>query len=167
MRPPVVPTSYYIRDGATNPNAAAGRTASNEGPAMWRQFIILIAVVGLGASALAQDRTVERRAKGPSGANIRIGMYINVKPDCTSGPLPTIRLVGVPENGKVNVKRVNVQATNYRQCLALTVPGYIAFYRSRPGFSGTDLVTLEIKLPDGRTEVQKITVTVAGADRSI
>ena len=134
---------------------------------MWRQFIILTAVIGLGALALAQDRTVERRAKGPSGANIRIGMYINVKPDCTSGPLPTIRLVGVPENGKVNVRRVNVQATNYRQCLALTVPGYIAFYRSRPGFSGTDLVTLEVKLPDGRTEVQKITVTVAGADRSI
>ena len=134
---------------------------------MWRQFIILTAVIGLGASALAQDRTVERRAKGPSGANIRIGMYINVKPDCTSGPLPTIRLVGVPENGKVNVKRVNVRATNYRQCLALSVPGYIAFYRSRPGFSGTDLVTLEIKLPDGRTEVQKITVTVAEADRSI
>ena len=134
---------------------------------MWRQFIILIAIVGSGASALAQDRTVERRAKGPSGANIRIGMYINVKPDCTSGPLPTIRLVGVPENGKVNVRRVNVQATNYRQCLALSVPGYIAFYRSRPGFSGTDLVTLEIKLPDGHTEVQKITVTVAGADRSI
>ncbi|MFY9624671.1 MAG: hypothetical protein WAJ91_09840 [Rhodoplanes sp.] len=134
---------------------------------MWRQFIILTAVVGLGASALAQDRTVERRAKGPSGANIRIGMYINVKPDCTSGPLPTIRLVGVPENGKVNVKRVNVRATNYRQCLALSVPGYIAFYRSRPGFSGTDLVTLEVKFPNGLTQVQKITVTVAEADRSI
>ena len=134
---------------------------------MWRQFIILTAVIGLGASALAQDRTVERRAKGPSGANIRIGMYINVKPDCTSGPLPTIRLVGVPENGKVNVKRVNVRATNYRQCLALSVPGYIAFYRSRPGFSGTDLVTLEVKFPSGLTQVQKITVTVAEADRSI
>ncbi|MFY9828301.1 MAG: hypothetical protein WAM17_15875 [Rhodoplanes sp.] len=134
---------------------------------MWRQFIILTAVIGLGASALAQDRTVERRAKGPSGANIRIGMYINVKPDCTSGPLPTIRLVGVPENGKVNVKRVNVRATNYRQCLALSVPGYIAFYRSRPGFSGTDLVTLEVKFPNGLTQVQKITVTVAEADRSI
>ena len=134
---------------------------------MWRQFIILTAVIGLGASALAQDRTVERRAKGPSGANIRIGMYINVKPDCTSGPLPTIRLVGVPENGKVNVKRVNVRATNYRQCLALSVPGYIAFYRSRPGFSGTDLVTLEVKFPSGLTQVQKITVTVAEGDRSI
>ena len=134
---------------------------------MRRQLIVLIAIIGLSASAIAQDRTVERRAKGPSGANIQIGMYINVRPDCTSGPLPTIRLVGVPENGKVNVKRVNVRATNYRQCLALNVPGYIAFYRSRPGFSGTDLVTLEIKFPNGRTEVQKITVKVAGADRSI
>ena len=98
---------------------------------MRRQLIVLIAIIGLSASALAQDRTVERRAKGPSGANIRIGMYINVRPDCTSGPLPTIRLVGAPENGKVKVKRVKVRATNYRQCLALNVPGYIAFYRSR------------------------------------
>ena len=98
------------------------------------QLIVLIAILGLGASALAQDRTVERRAKGSSGANIQIGMYINVKPDCTSGPLPTIRLVGVPENGKVNVKRVNVRATNYRQCLALSVPGYIAFHGRDPVF---------------------------------
>ena len=96
-------------------------------------------------------------------ASIRIGVFVNVKPDCTSGPLPTIRLAGPPEHGKVAVKRVKVQATNYRECLALDVPGYIAFYQSRPDFSGTDLVTLEIKRPDGRVEIQKITVTVAEA----
>ena len=65
------------------------------------------------------------------------------------------------------VKRAKVQATNYRQCLALDVPGYVAFYQSRPGFSGSDRVTLEIKHPDGRIEIQKITVTVAESDRSI
>jgi hypothetical protein len=45
-----------------------------------------------------------------------------VKPNCTSGPLPTIRLIGPPEHGKVSVKKVNVNATNYKQCLALEVP---------------------------------------------
>ena len=138
-----------------------------KGLAIRRQLLVLIAILGLGASAFAQDRTVERRAKGRPGASIGIGFFVNVKPDCTSGPLPTIRLAGPPEHGKVAVKRVKVQATNYRECLALNVPGYIAFYQSRPGFSGTDLVTLEIKRPDGRVEIQKITVTVAEADPSI
>src|SRR5262245_44304662 len=35
--------------------------------------------------------------------------------------------------------------TNYKQCLALEVPGCIAFYRSRPDFSGVDELTLEVK----------------------
>ena len=134
---------------------------------MRRRLCVAIAVLALGASALAQERTVERRANGQAGKSIRIGVYVNVKPDCTSGPLPTIRLAGTPEHGKVAVKRVKVQATNYRQCLALDVPGYIAFYQSQPGFSGSDRVTLEIKHPDGRIEIQKITVTVAESDRSI
>jgi hypothetical protein len=134
---------------------------------MRRQLFILIAILGLVASAFAQERTVERRAKGRPGVDIQIGVYVSVKPDCPSGPLPTIRLAGAPEHGKVAVKRVKLQATNVRQCLALDVPGYIAFYKSRPGFSGTDLVTLEIKSSDGRIEIQKIKVTVVVADPSI
>ena len=43
---------------------------------------------------------------------------------------------------------------------ALEVPGFIAFYRSAPGFTGADVVTLEVKFPNGRTEIQKITVNV-------
>lgn len=92
---------------------------------------------------------------------------MNVKPDCTSGPLPTIRLIAQSAHGKVSVKKGNVNATNYKQCLALEVPGYVAFYRSAPGFSGTDVLTLEIKFPGGRTQVQKITVTVTGPDRTL
>ena len=70
---------------------------------------------------------------------------------------------GPPGHGNVSVKKVNVNATNYKQCLALEVPGYIAFYRAASGFAGTDVVTLEVRFPGGRTELQKITVTVTGA----
>ena len=52
-----------------------------------------------------------------------MGVYINVRPDCTSGPLPSIELTSPPENGKVTVKKAQVTATNYKQCLALEVPG--------------------------------------------
>ena len=127
--------------------------------------IALAFLGGLGfcAVALAQSQPIEHQAKGPADKDIQIGTYINVKPDCTSGTLPTIRLVGPHEHGKVSVKKVNVNATNYKQCLALEVPGYVAFYRSASGFAGTDVVTLEVKFPGGRTELQKITVTVEGS----
>jgi hypothetical protein len=129
-----------------------------------RSLLILVAIIGFVASAVAQDRTIERSAKGRSDSNIRIGTYVSVKSDCTSGPLPTIRLISPPEHGKVAIKKVKIRARNFRQCLAVTVPGYVAFYRSQPGFSGTDLVSMEVKFPKGRTVVQKITVTVAGPD---
>ena len=121
---------------------------------------ILAIPLVLAASALAQTQTVERSVRGPSDKDIRIGVYVNVQPDCTSGPLPSIRLSGPPANRKVAVRNVKIKATNYKQCLALQVPGYIAFYRSAPAFIGADIVTLEVKFPNGRTEIQKITVNV-------
>jgi hypothetical protein len=112
------------------------------------------------APALAQSQTVDRTANGSPGTDIRVGVYVNVKPDCTSGPLPSIQLISAPENGKVTVKQGKVTATNYKQCLAIEVPGFIAFYRSRPDFMGVDVLTLEVKFPGGRTELQRISITV-------
>jgi hypothetical protein len=88
---------------------------------------------------------------------------LNVRADCTSGPLPTIRLVSPPTSGKVVVKTAKVKATNYKACLALEVPAYIAFYKSAPDFSGADVMSVEVSYPAGRTEIQKITVNVSGA----
>lgn len=120
----------------------------------------LILAAGASSDALAQIQTVERAVKGLPAKDIRLGVYLNVLPDCTSGTLPAIRLLSPPANGAVNIKRGKVTATNYKQCLALEVPGFIAFYRSKPDFSGVDVVTIEVKYPGGRTEVQRISVTV-------
>ncbi|MBN8974158.1 MAG: hypothetical protein J0H51_19375 [Rhizobiales bacterium] len=119
--------------------------------------------------ALAQQpTTVERNAKGQTAKNIQVGLYINVKPDCSSGPLPTIRLVTPPANGTLTIRRGKVNATNYKQCLALEVPGFIAFYKSKADFIGTDVTTIEVKYPQGRVEIQRITVIVgAGAEQKI
>ena len=113
-------------------------------------------------SALAQEPTVERSVKAVPNKDTQIGVYLNVLPDCTSGPLPTIRLVSPPASGKVVVKTAKVKATNYKACLALEVPAYVAFYKSPPEFLGDDVMTIEVKFAGGRTEIQKITVNVAG-----
>jgi len=76
-------------------------------------------------------------------------MYFSVRPDRTSGPLPSIQLTSPLENGKATVKKATVTATNYKQCLALQVPAFVALYRSRADFVGVDVFTLEVKFPDG------------------
>ena len=92
----------------------------------------------------------------------QIGIYLNVLPDCTSGPLPTIRLVTSPAAGKVVVKTANAKTTNYKACLALEVPAYVAFHKAPPEFLGDDSLTIEVKYHGGRTEIHKITVNVSG-----
>ena len=110
----------------------------------------------------ALGQTISRAAKGEPGKDIRVGVFVNVKQDCTSGPLPTIRLVDKPANGTVTVKSAKINAKNYKQCLAMEVPGYVAFYKSEPTFNGVDTFTIEIRYPEGRTEMQKLNVTVGG-----
>jgi hypothetical protein len=126
-----------------------------------------IALTGIVAAliypALAEIRTSEKSARAQSGKDVRIGVYINIRPDCTSGPLPTIKLNSPPANGQVTVRRANVSATNYKQCLALQVPAYVAIYRSHANFSGVDTLELEVKLPNGRVEMQKFQITVGSS----
>jgi hypothetical protein len=121
-------------------------------------------VFACGTAASAQTQEVSRTVSGQPNTDIRVGVYVNVKPDCTSGPLPSIRLATPPENGKVTVKQAKVTSTSYKQCLAFEVPGFVAFYRPRADFAGVDVLILEVKFPGGRTEMQRISVTVgAGA----
>jgi hypothetical protein len=127
---------------------------------------LAIFVVGFSALASAQDKTVDRTAQGQAGKDVRVGLYVNAQDDCTSGPLPTIRLSTQPAHGRVTVKKAKVNATNYKQCLALEVAGYVAFYRSQPDFSGNDVFALEVKFPSGRMETQRFTVTIAAAGSS-
>ena len=125
---------------------------------------IALVLVGFTTSASAQEqpRVVERTVKSVPNKDTQIGVYINVQPDCTSGPLPTIRLVSPPASGKVVVKSGKVKATNYKACLALEVPGFVAFYKAPADFLGNDFLTIEVKYAGGRTEIQKITVNVSG-----
>src|SRR5262249_12690897 len=89
--------------------------------------VIAAVVVACTTSASAQEQSVSRVASGEPNTDIRVGVYVNVRPDCTSGPLPSIQLTSPPENGKVTVKKANVTATNYKQCLALEVPRLLRF----------------------------------------
>ena len=133
----------------------------------WRSGVAMLALTLAGAaiSSSALGQTVTRSARGEPGKDIRVGVFINVKQDCSSGPLPTIRLVEKPANGTVTVKSGKINAKNYKQCLALEVPAYVAFYKSEPTFSGVDSFVIEVRFPEGRTEMQKLNVTVGAGQK--
>jgi hypothetical protein len=131
---------------------------------MKRLFLgFALVVIGPGAPYAQTDvRMVERSVKTSPNKDTQIGLYLNVLPDCTSGPLPTIRLASAPASGRVVLKTAKMKATNYKSCLALEVPAYVAYYKSPPEFLGDDVLTIEVKYAGGRTEIQKITVNVVG-----
>ncbi len=150
--------------GNCNVTACRGPTRRDyRSMTMWAIGALLVATI---VPVLAEDRTVERSAKAQTGKDARIGVYLNVRPDCTSGPLPTIRLSTPPANGTVTVRKANVTATNYKQCLALQVPAFVAFYRSRANFSGVDALELEVKYQSGRVEMQKFKIQVGSSPAS-
>jgi hypothetical protein len=121
-----------------------------------------VLLLACSASVRAQVESVDRSANGQPGKDIQVGVYVNIRADCTLGPLPTIRLSVPPEHGNVTVRKAQFSVTNYKQCLAVQAPAYVAIYRSQPNFFGVDVLTLEVKYPT-RTEMQRISVTVGSS----
>jgi len=131
---------------------------------MMRSWFVAIVLFGASiAGAYAQASVVERAIKAPAGQIVRIGVFTTIRPDCTSGPLPAIRLVAPAAHGSVSVRRATLKATNVQQCLAIEVPALIALYRAAPNFSGTDQFQLEITFAGGRKELQHFQIAVTSA----
>ena len=84
--------------------------------------------------AQAQGNIPERELKAAAGRDLRVGVYTDIRADCTSGPLPAIKLAVPPAHGAVTVKRGTLKATNIKQCLATEAPAFVAFYRARARF---------------------------------
>src|SRR5208282_5171181 len=118
----------------------------------------LLCVAALAARA--QENLVEREVRAAPGRDVRIGVYTDIRSDCSAGPLPAIRLVTAPAHGTVSVKRGTLKATNFKQCLGIEVPAFVGFYRAAAEFSGPDIFELEISTRDGRKQRQRIRVLV-------
>ena len=120
----------------------------------------LLLAGALAAYAQDQDNVIERQLKAAPGRDVRAGVFTDIRPDCTSGPLPAIRLATPPAHGNVTVKRGTLKATNIKQCLAIEVPAFVAFYRASAEYSGADDFELEIALPNGHKRRERVHVTV-------
>ena len=126
-----------------------------------RWFAAIFLLCALAHDARAQADSVEREFKAQPGRDLRVGIFTNIRPDCSSGPLPAIRLVSAPAHGSVSVKRATLKATNFKQCLAAEVPAFVVFYRAAQDFNGADTFDVEISSVGGRKQIQHFRVNVA------
>ena len=118
-------------------------------------------VLDARAQPQPEGEVTERHVTASPGHDKRVGVYINIRPDCTGGPLPAIRLLNAPAHGSVIVKRGRLKATNVKECLAIEVPALLASYRAVGSFTGNDEFELEITLQGGRKQVQRFHVNVS------
>jgi hypothetical protein len=126
----------------------------------WLTLPSICFLLALSANALAQTQTIERQVKGKPDTNINAGIFATVRRDCTAGPLPAVRLLTPPTHGQVTVRQGKLRATNVKQCLGMELPAFVAIYRSDRNFIGEDVFTLEVIGAEGKSQVQRIKVTV-------
>jgi hypothetical protein len=117
-------------------------------------------LVLVGTAALAQTNSTHRSAEAVAGKSLRLGTYGNVQKDCTSGPLPTVRVLTPPRHGELNVRSGSLKAGRITRCPDLRATAQGVFYQASPKYSGTDEVSFEVKSASGKVETYTVRITV-------
>jgi len=114
------------------------------------------------SAAAGQEALEEHSVSGPAAQDIRAGWFGKLNPDCSSGPLPQTRLVNPAANGTVKLRKAKVRTNKFSRCPNAELPAWVAFYRAKPGYCGTDNFTLEVTGESGVPSRHKFKVNVEG-----
>jgi hypothetical protein len=125
------------------------------------KWLATAALLCWASAGYSQDNSIDREIKAVPGREVRVGVYSSIRPDCTAGALPAIRLAVAPEHGTVTVRRAMLKATNVKQCLAVEVPAFVAFYRASQDLKSDDRFELEVSFAAGRKQLQRFHVGIS------
>lgn len=120
--------------------------------------------LALTLSAQAQT-TVTRSETVAPGKPVRLVIAPNLKKDCSTGPMPEIKVSTVPKNGSIITKTGKLKTPSGYRCPNKEAEAQAVFYQSKAGFSGSDEVLVEIKTSEGTIERQDIRITVDAAKK--
>jgi hypothetical protein len=114
-----------------------------------RRLSIFLIILFSSQGAIAQTRTVI------AGKPFKLYAASSTNPDCSSAGDVLIRVAEPPSNGSVSISRGSVfpdfPPHNVRSaCNRRRVPGTVATYIARRGYTGPDSVSLEIIFPSGQ-----------------
>jgi hypothetical protein len=126
-------------------------------------LVLACCLVLPGAAALAQTNSAHRSTDAIAGKSHRLGVYGNVQKDCTSGPLPTVRVVTPPKHGELNVRSGKLKAGRISRCPKLEATAQGVFYKPNSTYKGADEVSYEVKSASGKVESHTVKITVKEA----
>ena len=121
------------------------------------------ALILAATAALSQSNNAYRSTDVVAGKPHRLGVYGNVQKDCTSGPLPTVRVVTLPKHGELNVRSGKLKAGRISRCPKLEATAQGVFYKPNPTYRGADEVSYEVKSASGKVESHTVRITVKEA----
>ena len=124
------------------------------------------ALILAATAALSQSNNAYRSTDVVAGKPHRLGVYGNVQKDCTSGPLPTVRVVTPPKHGELNVRSGKLKAGRISRCPKLEATAQGVFYKPNPTYRGADEVSYEVKSASGKVESHTVRITVKEATPS-
>jgi hypothetical protein len=129
-------------------------------------LVLACCLVLPGVAALAQTNSAHRSTDVVAGKSHRLGVYGNVQKDCTSGPLPTVRVVTPPKHGELNVRSGKLKAGRISNCPKLEATAQGVFYKPSSTYKGADEVSYEVKSASGKVESHTVRITVKDATAS-
>jgi len=103
-------------------------------------FALLCAAVALPAAAQEQ---LFRTVKVEAGTPARLAVHVNMKTDCTPGPLAEIKVRQMPAHGTLLLRRGKANLKSGK-CQGST-PAQALFYLARAGYTGPDKIEYEVK----------------------
>lgn len=115
------------------------------------------------SAAQAQGTSAYRSADAVAGEQQRLGVYGNVQKDCTSGPLPTVRVLTPPKRGELNVRSGKLKPGRISLCPKLEATAEEVFYKANAAFKGTGKVAYEVRSASGKVESHTVKFTVKEA----
>jgi hypothetical protein len=129
-----------------------------------RRLALGFLLCACASAVYGQTDSIDHKIRAALGREVRIGIYTSMRPDCTAGPLPAIRLSVAPEHGAITVRRATVKAINVKQCLAAELPALVAFYRPKADSANDDHFELEVSFAAGRKQIQRSHVTISSGE---
>lgn len=95
---------------------------------------------------------LERSVLTKNEARVAAFNYVNV--DCSSGPLPDVRIVTAPKNGSYRLEETSIPinrspGNNRAACNGKPVHALAVYYRSNDAFAGVDEMVVDADFHDG------------------
>ena len=128
--------------------------------------LVALATTALGApQTMRLDEGEQIKKSVLSGEESRIGAFNNILTDCSSAPLPAVRIVKAPAKGTVrfNPTRIAIDrrpGTPRAHCNGMQAEALGVYYNAPEGFSGVEQMTIDADWRDGKIIRYLYTISV-------